>query len=434
MPCFRISLVIALLSVSGSGLSSAAEPGRRQEVEADLLTVAPADWPWWRGPNRNGIAAADQKPPLTWSETENVVWKSPVPGKGHGSPIVVGEQVYLQTAEYDREVQSVLCFDRKTGEKLWQAEVHRGGFEKKGNEKSTLANSTPACDGERVFVNFLNAGAIHTTALTREGKQLWQTRITDYVLHQGFSSSPALYDSLVIVSADTKGGAGAIAGLERATGKLVWKQARPKLPNYTSPIILKIAGKDQVLFSGCDLVTSFDPLTGQVLWETKGSTEECVTSTVTDGTHIYTSGGYPKNHLAAVKADGSGKVAWENSSRVYVPSMLVRDGHLYATLDAGVAMCWKSDTGEEKWKGRLGGTFSSSPVLVGEHILATNEEGKTYVFKANPNVFELVGENQLGNIVFATPTICGSRIYHRVATQTEGQRQEWLYCLGKKGE
>ena len=403
-------------------------------ADEELIAITPADWPWWRGPNRNGIAAADQKPPLSWSETENVEWKTPVPGKGHGSAIVVGEQVYLQTAEPDRDAQSVLCFDRATGKKLWQTDVHTGGFDVKGNEKSTLANSTPACDGERVYVNFLNNGAIYTTALTRAGKKVWQEKITDYVLHQGFSSSPALYGPLVIVSADNKGGMGAIAGLERATGKLVWKQMRPKLPNYPSPIILKIAGKDQVFVTGCDLVTSLEPLTGKILWETKGSTEECVTSTVTDGTHIYTSGGYPKNHLAAVKADGSGKVAWENSSRIYVPSMLVRDGFLFATLDAGVAMCWKSDTGEEKWKNRLGGTFSSSPVLVGEHIFATNEEGKTFVFKADPTAFELVGENQLGNIVFATPTICGSRIYHRVATQAEGQRQEWLYCLGKKGK
>ncbi len=409
-------------------------PPTTVRADDELVAIAPADWPWWRGPNRNGIAAADQKPPLTWSETENVVWKVPVPGKGHGSAIVVGEHVYLQTAEQDRDAQSVVCFDRATGKKLWQTDVHTGGFDVKGNEKSTLANSTPACDGERVYVNFLNNGAIYTTALTRAGKKVWQEKITDYVLHQGFSSSPALYGPLVIVTADNKGGMGAIAGLERATGKPVWKQMRPKLPNYPSPIILKIAGKDQVFVSGCNLVTSLEPLTGKILWEIKGSTEECVTSTVTDGTHIYTTGGYPKNHLAAVKADGSGQVAWENGSRVYVPSMLVSRGYLFATLDAGVAMCWKSDTGEEKWKNRLGGTFSSSPVLVGEHIFATNEEGKTFVFKADPTAFELVGENQLGNIAFATPTICGGRIYHRVATQTEGQRQEWLYCLGKKGE
>ncbi|HTN00992.1 MAG TPA: PQQ-binding-like beta-propeller repeat protein, partial [Planctomycetaceae bacterium] len=104
---------------------------------------------------------------------------------------------------------------------------------------------------------------------------------------------------------------------------------------------------------------------------------------------------------------------------------------LYAILDAGVAMCWNSATGEEVWKGRLGGTFSSSPVLVGEHILATNEAGRTYVFKATPAAFELVGENQLGTEVFATPTVCGGRIYHRVAVQQGEERQEFVYCLGK---
>lgn len=417
-----------------ASVARAADPLPAGEIDPVLIASAPADWPWWRGPNRNGVAAADQKPPLSWSETENIVWKRPVPGKGHGSPIVVGEHVYLQTMEKDRDAQSVLCFDRATGKLVWQTDVHKGNTEVKGNEKSTQANATPACDGERLYVNFLNGGAVYTTALTREGQQVWQTKITDYVLHQGFSSSPALYGPLVLVTADNKGGSGAVAGLERATGKIVWKQMRPKLPNYPSPIILKVAGKDQVFVQGCDLVTSFEPLTGKILWEIKGATEECVTSTPTDGTHIFTSGGYPRNHLAAIKADGSGKIAWENGSRVYVPSMIVRDGFLYATLDEGIAVCWQSDTGKEAWKKRLGGTFSSSMVLVGEHIFTTNEAGKTFVFKANPNEFELVGENQLGDIAFATPALCGGRIYHRVATQKEGVRQEWLYCLGKKGE
>ena len=186
-----------------------------------------------------------------------------------------------------------------------------------------------------------------------------------------------------------------------------------------------------MLLTGCDLVTSLDPLTGKTIWEIPGATTECVTSTVTDGTHIYTSGGYPRNHLAAVVADGSGKIAWENNTRVYVPSMLIRDKHLYAVLDAGVAMCWKSDTGEEKWKGRLGGTFSSSPVLVGDTIYATNEAGHTFLFQADPAGFKLLGENQLGDEAFATPTICGGRIYTRVAHHRDGKRQEFVYCLGE---
>jgi outer membrane protein assembly factor BamB len=211
----------------------------------------------------------------------------------------------------------------------------------------------------------------------------------------------------------------------------VWKIERPKVPNYTSPIILPIGGRDQLLFTGCDLVTSLDPLTGKTLWEIAGSTTECVTSTVTDGKLIFTSGGYPKNHLSAVLADGSGKIAWENGSRVYVPSMIVRDGHLYSVLDAGVAMCWRCTDGKELWKGRLGGTFSASPVLVGDDLFATNEAGHTFIFKATPEKFELVGENQLGDEVFATPTFCGNRVYFRVAQRTDGKRQEWLYGLGK---
>lgn len=421
---FVFTCLIALHAVS-----VLAGDGVRPGGDVEPITVAPTDWPWWRGLNRNGIAAADQQPPLKWSESENVLWKSAIPGRGHGSPTVVGDQVFVATADQGHEIQSVLCFDRQTGKQLWQTDVHRGGFEKKGNAKSSLASSSVACDGVRIYINFLHDEAIYTTALDRAGKQVWQTKITDYVLHQGFGSSPAIYKSLVIVSADNKG-TGVIAGLERATGKIVWQQERPKTPNYTSPIILTAAGREQLFFTGCDLVTSFDPLSGKKLWEIPGSTTECVTSTVTDGQLIFTSGGYPKNHMSAVKADGSGQVVWENSSRVYVPSMLVRGGYIYSVLDAGVAVCWRADNGTEVWKSRLGGTFSASLVMVGDQIFASNEAGKTFVFKATPDGFESIAENQLGDEVYATPAICGSRIFMRAATGKEDKRQEYLYCIG----
>ena len=153
-------------------------------------------------------------------------------------------------------------------------------------------------------------------------------------------------------------------------------------------------------------------------------------ATVTDGKHVYTSGGYPKNHVPAVKLDGSGDIAWENSVRVYVPSMLVKDGYLYAVTDAGVAMCWKSDTGEEQWKERLGGTFDASPVLVDDTIYATNEEGTTFLFQASPVAFKSVAENTIPGEVYATPVIAGSRIYMRIAETQDGTRQEMLYCIG----
>lgn len=425
----RLLLVLTLtcLPLLGSSLLQADNPPKEA---AGPITVGPADWPWWRGPNRNGVADPKQNPPLKWSATDNVLWKAPVPGRGHGSPTVVGDQVFLATADAGDQTQSVLCYDRRTGKRLWQTVVHRGGFSTKGNRKASLASSTVACDGSRVFINFLHDGAIYTTALDRAGRQLWQTKITDYIVHQGYGSSPAVYQSLVIVSGDNTGG-GAVAGLERATGKVVWKRRRPKTPNYASPIILKVAGREQLLLTGCNLVTSLDPLTGKELWEIKGATTECVTSTVTDGQLMYTSGGYPKNHIAAVRADGSGTVVWEKNTRVYVPSLVVRDGYLYGVLDAGVAACWKCDTGKEVWRHRLGGTFSASPVLVGDRLFATNESGRTFIFKASPEGFELLAENRLGDEVLATPTICGSRIYFRVAVFEKGSRQEMLYCLSR---
>ena len=396
----------------------------------DRLRTSATDWPWWRGPNMDGIAAADQSPPLEWSDTENVLWKSPVPGRGHGSPTVVGDRVYLAAAEPADEVQAVIAVDRTTGKQVWKCDVHRGGFDPKGNQKSTHASATVACDGQRLFINFLHDGAVFTTALDLEGHKLWETKISDFVNHQGFGASPIPYGSLVLVSADNKGG-GAIAGLDRASGKVVWRVERPALPNYTSPIVMRLDNRDQLVMVGCDLVTSLDPATGDKLWEVPGATTECVTSTVTDGRHVFTSGGYPANHMSAIVADGTGKLAWRNKSRVYVPSLLAKDGYLFGVLDAGVASCWEAASGSEIWKSRIGGTFSSSPVLVGTNIFVTDEAGKTTIFRASSKEFEPLGTNQLGDECFATPTFVGSRIYARVASHTDGARQEWLYCLGR---
>ena len=370
----RLLLVGCVAGIACGSWTVAAEPDKSQ---AKLIVgTSTTDWPAWRGPYRNGIAVADQQPPLEFSATKNVRWATPLAGRGHGSAVIVGSRVFLATADDALETQSVIGLDRNTGRQLWSTVVHQGHFIKGGNNKSSQASSTPACDGERVFVNFINHDAVYTTALSIDGKQLWQTKVADYVLHQGYGSSPAIYGPLVIVMADNKSG-GAVAGLDRVTGNIVWKQDRPKLPNYPSPAILTIGGKDQVLLTGCDLVTSFEPLTGKKIWEAAGATTECVTTTVTDGERIFTSGGYPKNHMAAMRADGSGKIDWENNVRVYVPSMLVRDGRLYCVTDAGVAMCRDSATGKELFNQRLGGTFSASPVIVGDHLFAVNEAAKS---------------------------------------------------------
>lgn len=388
------------------------------------------DWPSWRGADQTGIADSRQQLPTDWSDSKQIVWVTDIPGRGHGSPIVFGDRVVIPTAEKSSETQSVICLDRGTGDVKWKTIVHEGGFPEKSNKKSSNASTTLATDGKRLFVNFMSHGAVYTTALTLDGDRLWQEKITDYVVHQGYGSSPAVYEDVVIVSADNKGG-GAVAALDRETGEFRWRRDRPKFPNYASPIIFHLDGKDQLILTGCERVTSFDPKTGKTLWEIDGATTECVTSTVTDGQRVFSSGGYPRNHVAAIRADGSGVVEWENNTRVYVPSMLLRDDHLYAVADAGVAICWDSRTGEEKWKRRLGGSFTATPVMVGDRIYATNEDGTTFVFRATPEKFELLATNQLGDEVYATPTICGGQIYLRVAHHTDDGRQERLYRIGK---
>jgi outer membrane protein assembly factor BamB len=424
-PLFVLSCFAVCLTFLTTGVVDA------QIVKVDDgLAIHPGDWPWWRGPMRNGTADADQSPPVTFSETENVRWKAEIPGRGYGSPTVVGDRVFLATSDETTGSQSMICVDRRSGKLLWQTLVHPDGGMRK-NSKSTAASSTPACDGPRVFINFPNSDSLVTSALDLDGKLLWQTKISDYVVHQGYGASPALFQDLVIVSSDNKGG-GAMAGLNRETGEVVWRRDRPETPNYPSPILLHAAGKDQVIMVGCDRIVSYDPMTGQTNWETEGATTECVTSTLTDGNLIYTSGGYPTNHMSAIAADGSGKLVWENTNRLYVPSMVIRDGYLYGVLDAGIAMCWKADSGQEMWKARLGGTFSSSPVLVGDKIFVANEEGGFFVYRAEPAGYEKLAENRLGDLVMATPTICGGEIFHRVThVDDSGQQREVLYCLTK---
>ena len=151
---------------------------------------------------------------------------------------------------------------------------------------------------------------------------------------------------------------------------------------------------------------------------------------MTDGSRIFIGGGYPKNHTMAIEADGSGKIAWENTTRTYVPSMLVKNGHLYAVLDAGRAVCWKAATGEELWSEKVDREFYGSPVMAGSRIYVTSKGGVTSVFEATPEKFTLLGQNALGDESFSTPAICDNRIYLRGA-KTSPKRQEYLWCVGE---
>ncbi len=394
-------------------------------------SLAASDWPAWRGPTMDGHAAAGQKLPVKWSETENVVWKAEVRGRGHGSPTVVGDHVYLATADLETEEQLVLCFDRATGKKVWEAVVHHEYLNTKGHKNSSQASGDVVSDGERLFVNFLNNGAIFTTALDFSGKQLWQRRVCEFQVHQGFGASPVVYQSIVLVAADHRGG-GTIAGLDKLTGEIVWQQPRPPVANYATPAVITAAGKTQAVLAGCNKVESFDPLTGKKLWSIDGSTEETVVTAVTDGSRIFVGGGYPKNHTMAVEADGSGRIAWENTTRSYVPSMIASDGHLYGVGDSGRAVCWNATTGDELWSEKLDREFYGSPVMAGSRVYVTSKGGVTSVYEATPQKFTLLAQNALGDESYSTPAICDGRIYLRGAKTGEGsKRQEWLWCVGE---
>jgi len=391
------------------------------------------DWPAWRGPQHNGYAAAGQKLPIKWSETQNVAWKADLPGRGHSSPIVVGDRIFLATADEKGQVQSLLALDRKTGASVWKTDINQGGFPPSIHAKNTHATCTAACDGERLFVAFHHHDKIEAVALSLEGKVLWRRDMGTFLPKQyqyGYAPSPVVFEGTVIFAAEFDGaGAGYLIALDRKTGEVVWKTPRPAQTSYSSPVVGKVAGREQLLISGCNMVSSYDPTNGKSLWSTPGTTSATCGTMAWEGDLVFASGGYPKPETICVKADGSGKVMWKNNQKCYEQSMLVYEGHVYALNDNGIAFCWKAADGEEMWKERLRGPVSSSPILAGGIIYQSNELGTTYVFRAKPGAFELLAENQLGTEGFATPAICGGEIFLRTAGQKNGKRHETLYCL-----
>lgn len=386
------------------------------------------DWPWWRGPQFNGVAGG-KSVVLEWSETKNILWKAPVPGRGHSSPIVVGSRVFLSSADEKRNLLTVLCYDRGSGKELWRKDVLEGGADSRLHKKNTRASSTLACDGERVYAIFHNDGGIWATALDLSGKQVWQKKAGGFVSHWGYSASPTIYRTSLIVATDHKDGGG-LHALDLRTGELLWETPRPKAPSYASPVVLNVAGKDQLVIAGADQVNSYDPANGKQLWSVKGTSVECVSTVIAQGDRIFATGGYPEKETLCIRADGSGEVVWRAKVGDFVPSQLIHGGFIYSVLDNGIALCLDADTGKEMWKERLSSpAFSASPILVGEHIFIPSETGITHVFRANPKKLDIVAENQLGEQAFASPAACGGHLFLRVVG---AGRQEMLYCIGQK--
>ena len=227
---------------------------------------ADTDWPSWRGTKGDGKAIGTA--PTKWSPKENIAWSVEVPGKGHSSPILWQGKLFLASADVRAETLSLLCYDRQDGEPKWTCVLHQGGI-MHAHDKNTHASATPACDGQKIYWAGMVSGGIWVSAVDLDGKIAWQTEAGPFQSKHGYGSSPVLYKNLVIVAGDSDG-PGFLAALDKQTGKIAWRVQRGNVASFGTPVIAEVAGKTQLLLSGQSKMTSYDPATGDELWQSAG--------------------------------------------------------------------------------------------------------------------------------------------------------------------
>jgi outer membrane protein assembly factor BamB len=381
---------------------------------------APNTWASWRGPRADGTT--DQAVVTEWSPTRNVLWKAPVPGTGHSSPVVCGERVFITTSDPIAIEQRILGYERLTGKPLWNTVAHRGGFMRSSPDNSH-ASSTPACDDRLVYAAFINAGALWLTAVDFNGAIAWQSNVGPFGSEHGYASSVALFDSLVIVQADNLRRS-FVAGIDRVSGRTTWRTDRATgiKASYGSPVIGRVAGRTQLMVVGQGTVSSYDPSTGALIWSAEGPAPATVSSPTFIDDLVFASGGDPLNEILAVRADGRGDVTrshviWRSTRGVaYVPTPVVYRDKLIVVSDSGIVSCFSARTGDNLWQKRLRGRVMSSPIVAGGHIFVTSDEGRTFVFDAGSS-FELIAENDMGSGGRASLAVHQGRIYLRTADE-----------------
>jgi len=397
-------------------------------VDRDI-DAARFPWPAWRGPQGHGVAP-DQPLPTEWSDTTGVLWRADVPGRGHSSPVVIGNTVCLATALSEPEEQQVAAWDRSNGQLQWTTIVHTGGLPS-GRElhgKSTHANGTIACDGRHLYTAFLNSDSIVVTALTLSGDIVWQQEAGKFVSRFGYAASPIIYKSLVIVAADNSGGS-YLAALDGETGAVAWRTERENVDSYSSPTVATVGGRDQLLISGGDNVISYDPATGKQLWVSPHNPEATCGTIVTTDDLVFASGGYPSNETVCLNGDG--KRMWADKTRLYEPSLVVLGDNLIGVTDRGIAHCWNTTTGELVWRERLSGNFSASPLVCNGRIYVSNLSGDTFVFTSQNGAYQQVSQNKLGNDCYASPAAVDGKLFLRIGLGTGSEREEQLVCIGE---
>lgn len=355
--------------------------------------------------------SAETNVPVHWSATSNLIWKTELPGSGHASPIVWEDKIFTVSAIAEQEARVLLCVNRADGKLLWQKTVVVAPFEGK-HRLNSHASSTPATDGEFVYVAFLDRKEMLVAAYDFSGNQKWLVRPGPFSSMHGFCSSPLLFKDKIIVNGDHDGDSYIVA-LDRATGKTVWKMPRKnRTRSYCVPLIRELDGKTQMVLSGDKSIASYDPNNGKLHWLIDGPTEQFVASPVYNATAglLFITGGYPDHHILALKPDG--KIMWRTTRGVsYVPSPIAAGDFFFVVSDSGVAHCFEAATGKIIWTERMG-EHHASLVAANGLVYFLNDEGVMNVVRASRE-FIPVAKNELGERTFASPAISNGQLFLR---------------------
>ena len=382
-------------------------------------SLAAEDWPEFRGPTGQGHST-ERGLPLEWSETRNVAWKVPVPGRGWSSPVVANGRVWLTTAtDANGGSLRLLSYDVATGRTVTDTEVVKVRGSRSVNVKNSRASPTPIVDGDRVYVHF---GADGTAAVSTDGKVLWRA-VLAYESQHGNGGSPAVYDDLLIVNCD--GGDDAfVVALDKNTGRVRWRTPRrqPFAQSYTTPLVIRVGGVDQLVSIGAYRAAAYEPRTGREIWRVSyGSGFSNVPRPVFGRGLVYIATGFQQPTLMAVRVGGTGDVtqshvAWTMTRQApYTPSPVLVDDALYVVSDIGILTCLDAMTGTVRWMERIGGNYSASPVVADGRLYFLSEEGVATVIAPGPQ-FTVLARNTLDGATLASIAVSNGSLFIRSDT------------------
>ena len=391
-----------------------------------FLPALATDWPRFRGPNGTGVSA-DKNVPVEWT-AKNIQWKVPLPGTGNSSPVVWGERLFVQSSAADGSERTLHCLNTADGKEVWKQSIRAN--KAKTHAKSSLASSTPATDGERIYVMFWDGDKTFLHAYDFDGNKAWDYDLGKYESQHGAGQSPIVHDGLVILANDHDSGAILVA-LHAKSGKLAWDAKRKHYKAcYSGPFVIEADGKPtQLVVASTTCVTGYELKTGKVIWNYEWAFDTAeplrtVGSPIASQNLVFvTSGtGGGDRRMLALKADSmpdnKGDITktglvWENQkSFPYVPTLLAQGDYLFFVHDKGLAGCYVAKTGEEVWNKRIDGNYTASPILIDGKVYACSEEGDVTVFAAAKD-FKLFAKNSLGEMIMASPAVANDQLYIR---------------------